>query len=123
MTMFKNTLYIIVYPNRFDLKHIESGKTSSVAAATPFTTRRLLVGQFSAADATLKTAIKNISSGNFFAPSPNIVIHPAAMCEDGLSEVETRALHELAIGAGARKAFVWVGHALTDAEVLSKLNT
>ncbi|MBI5461359.1 MAG: 1-pyrroline-5-carboxylate dehydrogenase [Gammaproteobacteria bacterium] len=120
---FKNTLYIKVHPNRFDLKHIESGKSLSAVSPTPFTTSRLLVGQFLAAHETLKAAIKSLYAGQLFAPSPVAVIHPLEKCEDGLSEVEERALHELAAGAGARKVVVWVGHALSDSEVLAKLST
>ena len=41
--------------------------------------------------------------------------------EGGLSEVEERALREVAIGAGASKGVVWVGHELSDAEVRDKL--
>ena len=38
----------------------------------------------------------------------------------GLSQVEERVLHELALGAGARRAVVWVGQALSDREVSEK---
>lgn len=120
--LFKNTLYIRVYPNRFELRHIERGTNLSAAASTPFTTSRLLVGQFLVAEETLRAAIKRLYAGQFFAPSPAAVIHPMEKCEDGLSQIEERALQELARGAGARKVIVWVGHALSDDEVIAKLN-
>lgn len=37
---------------------------------------------------------------------------------DGLSQIEVRIFQELAIASGARKAKVWVGHELSDSEVL-----
>lgn len=119
--LFKNTLYIKVYTNRFELKHIESGTNLNASSTIPFTTSRLLVGQFLAADTTLRTAIKQLYAGRFFVPSPQAVIQPMEKYEDGLSQVEERALHELAAGAGARKVVVWVGHMLSDSEVLAKL--
>jgi len=45
------------------------------------------------------------------------------MIEGGLSQVEERVLRELAAGAGARKVFVWVGHELSDQEVIQRANT
>ena len=44
------------------------------------------------------------------------------MIEGRLSEVEERVLRELAMGAGASKVVVWVGHELSDAEVQEKLD-
>lgn len=41
------------------------------------------------------------------------------MVEVGLSEVEERALRELALSSGARSVFVYVGMPLTDSEVVS----
>lgn len=94
----------------------------TLVPTTPFTTDRLLVGKFLAAERALKDAFKQVLSGSLFAPSPKVVIHPLEMIEGGLSEVEERALQEVARGAGARRAFVWVGHELSDAEVVEKLD-
>jgi len=44
------------------------------------------------------------------------------MIEGGLSEVEERALREVAMAAGASKVVVWVGHELSDAEVRDMLS-
>jgi rod shape-determining protein MreB len=37
----------------------------------------------------------------------------------GFTQVEIRAFHEMAIGAGAGEVKVWQGRALTDQELLS----
>ena len=41
------------------------------------------------------------------------------MFDGGLSKIEERAFMELAAGAGARKVMVWVGHELSDQEVIN----
>lgn len=56
--------------------------------------------------------------GRRYPPPPLVVIQPLEMIEDGLSEVEERVLREVAASAGARKVVVWVGHELSDAEVM-----
>ena len=119
--MFSNTVYVRVHKNQFRIRHIESGADTTVMATTPFTTGRLLIGQFEAARDSLKGALKQIVKGRLFAPSPCVVMHPLEMIGEGLSEIEKRTFQEVAIGAGAAQVVVWVGHELGDAEVKEKL--
>lgn len=112
-----NTVYVQVRKNAFRLRHIESKKERDATAQAPFTTARLLVGQFREAASLLRKAIRELASGGLFQVSPVVVIHPTEMVEGGLSEVEERVFRELALGAGARRAIVHVGPTLTDAEV------
>lgn len=114
-----NTIYVQVRKNAFRLRHIEGKKEREVSAQRPFTTARLLVGQFQDAALLLRKAIQEIGSGGLFRVSPAVVIHPVEMVEGGLSEVEERVLRELALGSGARSVVVHVGAPLTDAEVMS----
>jgi len=108
-----------VRKNTFRLRHIEGKKEREISAQKPFTTTRLLVGQFQEAESLLRKAIQEISNGSLFQVSPVIVIHPIEMVEGGLSEVEERALRELAMSSGARSVFVHIGAPLTDSEVAS----
>ena len=118
--LFANTIYLKIFPNRFELKHIESGRLQMEVSSDPFTTERLLVGKFSTAEYVLKRGMKRLHENRWLSPSPIIIVHPMEKTENGLSEVEERALRELAAGAGARKVFVWVGHVLSDEEVIEK---
>lgn len=118
--LFANTVYVQVFPNRFELKHIESGRTTSALSARAFSTTRLLVGEFLPAEDALKKGIKALHKGRWLAPKPRVVIHPMAMTDDGLSSVEVRVLSELTVGAGARESVIWVGHPLSDQEVRVK---
>lgn len=121
LAIFSSTVYVRVTRNRFRVRHLESGTESVVDAPTPFTTVRLLIGNFGAAEAALKGAFKEIAAGRLFAVAPKVLIHPVEMVEGGLSEIEDRILREVAIGAGARAVQVWVGRELGDEEVRQKL--
>jgi hypothetical protein len=43
------------------------------------------------------------------------------MVQNEISEVEKRLLKELALGSGAYKAVVWIGHELSDDEIKEKI--
>ena len=118
---FQNTVYVKVKINGFDLRHIEYARSYSLSSHIPFTTERLLVGNFSHAEDTLKKGLKKVHEGQLLAVAPTILVHPLEMIEGGLSEVEERILRELAAAAGARKSAIWLGHILTDREVIEKL--
>ena len=88
-------VYVRVRRNQFQIHNLESGFEATVIARAPFTTTRLLIGQFVAAQNTLKEALKQ--------------------------ESKDRIFREVAVGAGASKVVVWFGHELNDAEVKEKL--
>ncbi len=117
-----NTVYIKVFQDRFEMRHIESRKTGFTISPKAFTTNRLLVGQFSEAEEALRNGMKGLGKSKWSLVSPVVVIHPMEKTEGGLSQVEERTFKELAMSAGARKVVVWVGHELTDSDVLLKAN-
>ncbi|MCU7932861.1 MAG: 1-pyrroline-5-carboxylate dehydrogenase [Candidatus Thiodiazotropha sp. (ex Codakia rugifera)] len=119
--IFANSVYIKVYQNRFDLRQIESGVTATVVSSNTFSTSRILVGHFVEADTILRKGMKQLHKDKWFTPKPVVIIQPMEKTEGGLSQVEERILKELATGAGARKTLVWVGHELSDNEVIEKL--
>lgn len=102
------------------------GEAARVAAATqpvdlvnPFKHPRSLVSDFSVAELILKGFLKKLFEGRLFAASPVVALHPRVDPEGGFTQIEIRALRELAIGAGASRAFVWHGRELTKDELLS----
>jgi hypothetical protein len=117
-----NPVYVRVSKNRLRLKNIDSGAEADVMSTPGFTTTRLLVGQFRGAQTALKEAMGKVIGKGLFAGSPGVVIQPLEMTEGGLSEIEERVFRELAIGAGAAKVIVWLGHELSDSEVRGKLD-
>ena len=78
------------------------------------------MGNFVEAQATIKAAVKAVQT-SVLPKLVRIVIHPMELVEGGFTQVEERVLRELAIGSGASKVVVWVGEALSDEAVLSKL--
>jgi hypothetical protein len=120
--IFKLNLYVRVYRNRLSVKNVDDNREVSLNASEPFTTKRLLVGEFMKAETLLKQAIKKVVKDKWLRPSPIIVIQPMEMTEEGLSSVEDRLFSELAFGAGGRKVVVWVGKELTNDEVIVKAN-
>jgi len=118
--MFATDIYVRIGRDLLLVKNLKSGQETQVVPDQPFTTARLLVGHFESADRAIKKAFAQVG-GNSFLASPNVLVHPLQMVEGGLSQVEERIFHELAVGAGAKKAVVHVGAELSDAEVSAKL--
>ena len=115
--ILRSTVYVRIQPNRFLLRHIESGRTASVDAQEAFTTQRLLVGEYGPAVEALRRGLRALDYGIPYLAAPMAVMHPTSMVEGGLSGVECRILYEVAEGAGAKRATVWVGAELSDDQV------
>ena len=90
---------------------------SNVIVANGFRHPRTLLADFTVAEQTLKYFLKMVLPGSFLAPSPVVVIHPQAVLDGGLTQIEIRAFAELGTGAGARKVFVWEGPELSKEEL------
>jgi len=114
---FSNTLYVQIRKNAFRVRNIENKVEREISAPKPFTTTRLLIGQFQEADALLRKVVRDIGRRRLLQLSPTILIHPTEMVEGGLSEIEERTFLELGRGVGARKVVIHVGAPLTDGEV------
>ena len=84
-----------------------------------FSTARLLVGEFTAADKALNIAFASVEE--LRVRKPKVLIQPLEYLEGVLSQVEERVLLELATGKRGRQVLVWVGPELADAEVVEKL--
>lgn len=105
------------------------GRTARQAAAqsggvwaNPFGHPRSLVSDFVLAEAVLKHLIVQAAPAGWrrlVSPSPRMVIHPLGEPEGGYTQVEVRALRELAMAAGAASVTVWQGHSLTTESLLS----
>jgi rod shape-determining protein MreB len=90
---------------------------SNIMLVNGFKHPRTLLADFTVAEQTLKYFLKKVLPVSFLAPSPVIVIHPQAVLEGGLTQIEIRAFAELGSGAGARKVFVWEGMELSKEEL------
>ena len=84
----------------------------SVKIINPFSHERSLFSNFEIGEKLLQAILQKLSSKSIFRPRPKVVIHPMEKIEGGLTDIETRAFKELAIGAGARDAIVYTGSEL-----------
>lgn len=122
MKFFTTPMYIKVYANRFVITVFgEREYQLEAIPEQPFTTARLLVGNFREAEKTLSQGIKKSLGGGLIKRSPIAVIHPVEKTEGGLCEVEVKIFNELALGSGAAKVIVHEGRELSKTEVLENL--
>lgn len=116
--LLSGTVYLRFRRNRITLRHIQKKIEVDLFATEPFSTSRLLVGQFTLADDLLRQGMRQLFSVPISVVAPAILIHPLEMSDGGLSQVEGRVLRELADINGASETFLWLGPELSDQEVL-----
>lgn len=119
--LFKSEIYVQIYPNRISLRLVRERRDLEVVPDQPFTSNRLLVGDFTTAERLLAGAVKNLIGSRLFAPAPSILMHPMEMVEGGLSQIEERVFLELGHGARGRIVKVYLGPKLSDEDVIAKL--
>ncbi|QJD58453.1 hypothetical protein HG264_05785 [Pseudomonas sp. gcc21] len=93
-----------IYRDRMEL--ISEGENMTVRPATPYSTKRLLVGTFKPAEECLKDGLEKIGAFGFLKRKPTLIMIPCELNDGGMSEVEQRCLTELGLGAGAIKVEV-----------------
>lgn len=90
-----------------------------VELVNPFGHPRSLVSDFTLAEQLLKALIHRLRPHSAFSVAPRVVMHPLGSPEGGYTQVEIRAFHEMALGAGASEVVVRQGRPLTDQELLA----
>lgn len=88
-----------------------------VRIVNPFSHPRSLLSDFTSAEKILQEFMRRVLGTNLVKPSPVVVMHPLGEYEGGLTQIEIRALRELALGAGASSVVVWQGSPLTNEQV------
>ena len=146
----KPVVYIQIAPDRLTLKNLKTGETiaevpevaislpphakilavgsqAQEAAAmqpsqvvNPFAHPRSLVSDFVVGEQLIKQQLRRLMGHSLLSLAPCVVMHPLGCPQGGFTQVERRALREMAVGAGAAEAIVWTGRPLTDQEILSK---
>lgn len=91
----------------------------SVRILNPFGHPRSMVSDFTVGEQTLKAFLARVTGRSFLRPSPKVIVHLLGNPAGGFTQVEIRAFHEMAIGAGASEVTVWHGRQLSDQELLS----
>ncbi len=88
-----------------------------VRLANGFDHPRTIIADFTVAQETLKLFIRRVLGRKLFQVSPVVIMHVLDQMDGGLTQVECRALRELALGAGAREVYLREGPELTDRQI------
>lgn len=83
----------------------------------PFSHPRVIVSDFEVAEALLMHVFKLVSGAKYFRFAPEVIMHATDEFIGGLTDVEKRILKELALGAGARKVYIWEGVELSQEDI------
>lgn len=94
----------------------------AVRTIEPFKHSRVVLHDYASAEKIFLHAVREVAGRRFFSPSPVMIVHPDMNLDDGLTQIEARALREIADGSGARKVIIHEGQQLTDQEAKSIAN-
>ena len=106
----------IVYAVGSEVEQLQNDSTISIHNG--FSHPRVCINDFEIAQATLMYFIRKVLNKKIMV-RPIIIMHPQKDFQGGLSQIEERAIKELAEAAGARQCHVWVGRQLKDVEMIS----
>ena len=95
-----------IYINKIELSI--GSKVISESPTEPFTTQRLLVGNFDTAWRCIISAEKQLSIKGLFKRKPKVIVEPKEMVEGGISQVEERIFQELALALNPKSVEVQV---------------
>ena len=106
--MFKvKSIYIKIKRNHVEVTDLNTGEIVSKQAMQPFSSTRNVVSSFNPANETIQSALQELGlTGRFFLSKMNILIQQLEGLEGGLSDIEKRALRDLAEMAGANKVYI-----------------
>jgi hypothetical protein len=123
--MFKSIpLYIRLMRDKVEITNLNTGETASEVAAESFSTQINIVGKFYKSDKTITAALSELKiGGGLFPPTLKILIQQMEGLEGGLSDVEKRALQDLAELVGGKTVNI-VEHSrrLADYEAIDELS-
>ena len=109
-----DTIYVKIYADRFVLKNVETSEVAEIRRDPGFRSPRTLIGHFTSAEKEFREGFGKVRRGFL---SPWVLMHPMELIEGGVTQVESRALIELASGCGARRAGIWEGSELAGDRV------
>ena len=92
---------------------------TSAKWVNPFSHPRIIIDDFLIAEKLLMHSFRQVSGNRHIRVAPIAVMHVTEKLEGGLTRIESRALQELAMSAGARECHIWEGRELTDGELRS----
>lgn len=98
-------VYLQIRRNQITAINLNTGEEASRLAIRPFSTQRVVLASFDPANETVLAAIRDLSLKTTFL-ALKVVIQQLEGAEGGLSDIEKRALREIAEMAGAKKVYI-----------------
>lgn len=100
-------IYIKIKRNSVEITNLETGETAQRTAVTPFSSIRHVIGSFGYAEETINVVLQDLGLiKKFCNRSFKVLIQQMEETEGGLSDIEKRALRDLAEQVGGRKVYV-----------------
>jgi hypothetical protein len=103
MSLFKRpSFYIKIYFNKIEITHLETGETISRNSLTNFSTKRIVLADFNAVELLVRNTIDEFEiSKGIIKKAFHALVQQMEIFEDGISEIEKRAMRDIAEQAGA----------------------
>ncbi|HWJ30124.1 MAG TPA: hypothetical protein VNS32_26545 [Flavisolibacter sp.] len=116
-------VYIQIFRNKITVVDLKTGNQVIRNAAEAFSSVRQVLNNFNTADQTIRSALKDLGMKKRFS-GLKIVIQQMEGAEGGLSDIEKRAMRDLAETAGANKVYL-VEHErpITTSEAIEIINS
>ncbi len=96
-------VYVKIYPDKIEITNINTQQTISKTANPKFSSTRLLVAEYSVAEALIREIINELGLSR---RTLKILIQQMKEFEGGLYETEKRVLRDLAEQAGGRSVYI-----------------
>lgn len=87
---------------------VKGDEQTTVMASEPFSTDRLLVGNFDSAWKCVEQAAKELKIIGFLKRKSKVVVEPKELIEGGVSQVEARVFRELALALNPKNVEISV---------------
>lgn len=115
-------VYIRMYSDKVVITRLDTGRTISRTAKEKFSSSRLVIANFGFAEDAVLATLKELNGTPLLSPALRVVIQQMEKLEGGLSQIEKRALLDLAEHMGGAMVTVLEhGTELTTAQALEVL--
>lgn len=127
--------YAHLHADRVTLRDVATGRVCEIPSAgnapgdatdpprvAPFAHPRLVVHELKAAAQLLKHGLEQLAPKKPMRAGKEIILHPKRDLAADLTDVERRALEELGLATGAKRAYVWLGADLSDEDIRKGLH-
>lgn len=102
----KEVIYIKLFENKIDLKHIETGTTYNRESLQKFSNERLLIAKPSVAIAFIREVLKEVFAKSLIDPKLAVLLQPMEKIEGGISETEMMIFNDLVQQIGGKYAYI-----------------